>query len=503
MVFWRIFAGSKMESASVNIQRLSEFVVEHYGDDPSRLVLQKDKWPGIDVGAAASTLLCRRKLSSKAPLWATEPGLVMPLTLSAEQCSSAVTARHKADFIAEIFKRNRLSGSRSEAAEGPRVADLTGGLGVDSLEFSRIAEKVFYNEMNPLLSEAARHNFGVLGAWNIDVHSFETSMESLKVEGGNLGSLLEKFHPDVIFLDPARRDGCGNKVFLLEDCSPDILEIEQRLLEIAPSVVLKLSPMADVSMVVKRLGERRCREVQIIEAGGECKELLVKLGREDVKASGKRPCVVKAFNLDCDDEPLLEYEFALKAAEGAGNGSCCRLAGENEIESGAVLFEPGKALMKAGCFDLIGEKLGAAMLGHDTHYYIMDNGSLSLNADNVSDSLNAGNGSNSLNMSGEAISLTDGGKLFRILEVAPLSGKTIKAFGKTHPEAEVSARGVRMTSEELRKRMGCRPSERFHIFALHSDSQNGNLLLFTERIFPGSSEAKTFTDDAVKADEQK
>ncbi len=477
-----------MESKVLDIKQLSEFVTQHRSDDPARLALGKDKWPGIDVGAAVETLISRRKLARKAPLWAKTEGLVLPRSLSAEQCSSEVTARHKAGVIAGIFA-SECSEKEAEMRK-PRIADLTGGLGVDSLEFSRIAEKVFYNEMNPLLCEAARHNFSVFGAWNIEVHSFEATAETLA--SASLGRLLEEFRPDVIFLDPARRDGCGNKVFLLEDCSPDILEIKQRLLEIAPSVVLKLSPMADISMIVKRLGESLCSEVQIIEAGGECKELLVILSREDVNASGKRPCVVNTFNLDCADEPLLEYEFALKAAEGTGNGNCCRLAGENEIGSGAVLFEPGKALMKAGCFDLIGEKLGAAVLGHDAHYYIMDSGSLSNDADNGSDSHN-----------GETISLTYGGKLFRILEVAPLSGKTIKEFGKTHPEAEVSARGVRMTSEELRKRLGCRPSERFHIFALHADSRNGNLLLFTERIFPGSSETKTVTDDAVKANEQK
>ncbi len=490
-----------MESKVLDIKQLSKFVSEHCSDDPSRLALQKDKWPGIDVGAAAQTLISRRKLARKAPLWAKTEGLVLPRSLSAEQCSSEVTARHKAGVIADIFA-SKCCGEKAERRK-PRVADLTGGLGVDSLEFSRIAEKVFYNEMNPLLCEVARHNFSVFGAWNIEVHSFEAAAETLdnaveKAENveatekvgqapASLGRLLEEFAPDVIFLDPARRDGCGNKVFLLEDCSPDVLEIEGRLLGIAPVVVLKLSPMADISMVVTRLGEQRCREVQIIEAGGECKELVVILTRKDINASGERSCKIKAYNLDCADEPLLEYGFTLKAPDGTeeGNGRHCRLAKESEIVPGAVLFEPGKALMKAGCFDLIGEKLGAAVLGHDTHYYIMESCS--------SDSINAGDGSsyspdedNGFTSPDANISLMGAGKLFRILEVAPLSGKTIKTFGKTHPEAEVSARGVRISSEELRKRMGCRPSERFHIFALHEDCKGENLLIFTERIVQGN-----------------
>ena len=76
--------------------------------------------------------------------------------------------------------------------------------------------------------------------------------------------------------------------------------------------------------------------------------------------------------------------------------------------------------------------------------------------------------------------LKDSGKLFRILDIAEMSGKELKEFGKSHPEAEVTARGVRMTSEELRRRLSCKPSDRHHIFALHVDKTGKNLLFFTE-----------------------
>lgn len=79
-------------------------------------------------------------------------------------------------------------------------------------------------------------------------------------------------------------------------------------------------------------------------------------------------------------------------------------------------------------------------------------------------------------------SLKDSGKLFRILDFTEMSGKGVRDFARRHPEAEVTARNVRMSSEELRKRLGCRPSDRHHIFALHSDRPDRNLLLFTERI---------------------
>ena len=490
---------NREKNSSKNMDSLSEFIREHHGDDPDRLALQKAKWPEIDVAAAVSTLLSRRKLSRKAPLWATTDGLVLPRTLSAEQCSGEAAARHKALAIREFLGKQPW-----------RIADLTGGLGVDCLEFSNVAEAVLYNEMLPELAEAAEHNFRVLGARNIEISCFEASPVTLggaamrttnagngvpkgngmtecdkSNEGvfdydGGLRERLERFHPDVIFLDPARRDGCGKKVFLLEDCSPDILKIKDILLEIAPILALKLSPMADISMVLERLG-KECSELQIIESGGECKELLV-LMRRNIQASEQRDdCLIRVYNLDAGnledrkDSPVFEFR---RDEENDCTGP--HLTDAAEIVPGAMLFEPGKALMKAGCFRLIGQRFGASALGRDTHYYIL--------RENASDTAKAKSSATNISSATDLEHfcdrrcLKDYGKLFRILDIAEMSGKELKEFGKRHPEAEVTARNVRMTSEELRRRLGCKPSDRHHIFALHADTSGKNLLLFTKRI---------------------
>lgn len=485
---------NREKNSSKNMDSLSEFIREHYGDDPDRLALQKSKWPEIDVAAAVSTLVSRRKLSRKAPLWATTDGLVLPRTLSAEQCSGEAAARHKALAIRE-FLGKQLG----------HIADLTGGLGVDCLEFSNVAEAVLYNEMLPELAEAAEHNFRVLGARNIEISCFEASPVTLggaamrtsnagdDVPNGNgitecdksnegvfdydggFRERLERFHPDVIYLDPARRDGCGKKVFLLEDCSPDILKIKDILLGIAPILALKLSPMADISMVLERLGNE-CRELQIIESGGECKELLV-LMRRNVQASGQQDgCLIRVYNLDAGkDSPVFEFR---RDEENGCTGP--QLTDSAEIVPGALLFEPGKALMKAGCFRLIGQRFGASALGRDTHYYILRENASDM-AKTTSSATNISSATDREHFSGRRC-LKDSGKLFRILDIAEMSGKELKEFGKSHPEAEVTARGVRMTSEELRRRLSCKPSDSHHIFALHVDKTGKNLLFFTERI---------------------
>ena len=483
---------NREKNSSKNMDSLSEFIREHYGDDPDRLALRKAKWPGIDVAAAVNTLVSRRKLSRKAPLWATTDGLVLSRTLSAEQCSGEAAARHKALAIREFLRKQPW-----------RIADLTGGLGVDCFEFSNVAEAVLYNEMLPELAEAAEHNFRVLGAENIEVCRSEVNPRTLGVsaagttnasngvpngngmtdcdksnEGlydydGGLRERLETFSPDVIYLDPARRDGCGKKVFLLEDCSPDVLKIKDILLGIAPILALKLSPMADISMVLERLGNE-CRELQIIESGGECKELLV-LMRRNVQASWQQDgCLIRVYNLDAGkDSPVFEFR---RDEENGCPGP--QLTDSAEIVPGALLFEPGKALMKAGCFRLIGQRLGASALGRDTHYYILRENASDI-ATAISSATNISSATGREHFGGRRC-LKDSGKLFRILDIAEMSGKELKEFGKSHPEAEVTARGVRMTSEELRRRLGCKPSDRHHIFALHVDKTGKNLLLFTE-----------------------
>ena len=170
-----------------------------------------------------------------------------------------------------------------------KVADLTGGLGVDSWAFSEVAEEVLYNEMNPELAAAARHNFQALGATNIFIRNCEATADSLE-------EILGDFKPDVIFMDPARRDSVGKKVFLLEDCSPDVLKMLPQMFETSRFILLKISPMADITMVVERLDRtyesfldenhkggwngQWVREVHVVASCGECKELLILLDRE-------------------------------------------------------------------------------------------------------------------------------------------------------------------------------------------------------------------------------
>ena len=211
--------------------------------------------------------------------------------------------------------------------------------------------------------------------------------------------------------------------------------------------------MADISMVCDRLGEH-CREVHVVAAGGECKELLIWMDRE-----WQGEYTIKAVELHEDQDS----SFSFKPSE--EKASACISVDKNgvenlmtEAEGKYFLFEPGKALMKAGAFNLISTSYGLAKLGKSTHYYLID-----------------------AETAGNAGSIRGLGKLFRICRCLPLDKRSLKTAAAAFPKAEVTARNIPMETDTLRKKLGVTSSDDAHIFGLKSDSF-GNILLCTYRV---------------------
>lgn len=257
-----------------------EFILAHDADDLVRLALGRSRFSADveDFDLALTTLEARRKLRGKVPEWLALPSLRYPFRLSAEQCSSTGTARYKAAVA-------RAAVIRADAKDSA-IADLTGGMGVDSWAFSQLFGRVLYNEMKPELAQSAEYNFRALGVENVVVRNFVLGGMSgppehgpfLEADGGvPVREVLGDFRPDILYLDPARRAVDGRKVFRLEDCQPDVLSLLPDLLEACPLLLLKLSPMADITLVCKQLA---CvKQVHVVAAEGECKELLLLLER--------------------------------------------------------------------------------------------------------------------------------------------------------------------------------------------------------------------------------
>ena len=336
-----------------------------------------------------------------------------------------------------------------------KVADLTGGLGVDSWAFSEVAEEVLYNEMNPELAAAARHNFQALGATNIFIRNCEATADSLE-------EILGDFKPDVIFMDPARRDSVGKKVFLLEDCSPDVLKMLPQMFETSRFILLKISPMADITMVVERLDRtyesfldenhkggwngQWVREVHVVASCGECKELLILLDRE----------WRNGYSLTCREDGGT-LTFTSEEIAGAK-------AVYPDSTFARIIFEPGKSLTKAGVFNAVCERFGLVKLARFTHLYTI--------GEPLSDS----------ELEQRTAPLKDFGKVFYVKEILPLNKASMKNVGKRYPHSEVSAKNIPMSSDELRVRLKVRSGDDAHIFGARIETpyNEDNYLIVTE-----------------------
>jgi hypothetical protein len=440
---------------------IAQFVQEHLNDDTARLILDRAKWPEIDIDLAVNCIESRRKLKGKVQEWYDNPELIFPLKLSAEQCSSSSTGAYKAAFAKTIYERCiTVEGTQ----RGMRIADLTGGYGVDSWSFSKVADKVLYCEMLSVMCDAARDNFAALGSTNIQVENITVSPShhdsSCHPERSEGSSLLATFQPDIIYLDPARRSETGKKVFLIEECTPDVLTLKDELFTQSRNILLKLSPMADITMVCERLG-RCCREVYVVAMGGECKELLIWMDRE-----WSDEYTITAVELPSHLDSIYHREHSesiSEASETDVKATFCftpsdekaaqtSIATKEDITQANFLFEPGKALMKAGAFNTLCHRFGLKKLGRSTHYYII----------------------------GKEELVSGLGKTYQIISQGPLDKRSIKAAGAAYPKSEVTARNIPMDTDTLRKKLGITSGDDAHIFGLKSDTA-GNLLFITRR----------------------
>ena len=440
---------------------IARFVQEHLNDDTARLILDRAKWPEIDIDLAVNCIESRRKLRGKVQEWYDNPELIFPLKLSAEQCSSSSTGAYKAAFARSIYER---CSTVEDTQREMRIADLTGGYGVDSWSFSKVADKVLYCEMLSVLCDAAKHNFTALGATNIQVNNITISPSDsphhTEHSEGSLTHILDSFNPDIIYLDPARRSETGKKVFLIEECTPDVLTLNNELFTHSRHILLKLSPMADISMVCERLGQC-CREVHVVAMGGECKELLIWMDRE-----WSDEYTITAVELPSQLDSIYHREHSesvSKASEADAKATFyfspseekaahTSIATKEDIAQANFLFEPGKALMKAGAFNTLCHRFGLKKLGRSTHYYII----------------------------GKEELVSGLGKTYKIISQGPLNKRSIKAAGAAYPKSEVTARNIPMDTDTLRKKLGITSGDDAHIFGLKSDTA-GNLLFITRR----------------------
>jgi 16S rRNA G966 N2-methylase RsmD len=301
---------------------VQEFINRNLNTDVHRIALSKSHFPNVSAQELAEQISSKKKCEKKLPTWFNTQFIYYPPLLSVEQSSSETTASYKQALI-----------------KGDSVVDLTGGFGVDSYYFAKKAESVIHCEINAALSDIAKHNASVLNAVNI---SF------LPVDGLEyVRNVKEQF--GTLYIDPARRSNSG-KVFLLKDCTPNVVEHLDMLLSKTERIIIKTSPLLDISAGIKEL--KHVSEVQIISTRNECKELL--------------------FILDKD------YSGPIKICSVAINTTTKQVAFAETDEEPAILvdqeldqylYEPDVALLKSGKFNAIANHFGLRKLHLQSQLY--------------------------------------------------------------------------------------------------------------------------------------
>jgi len=154
----------------------------------------------------AEQITSKKKCKNKLPTWFATENIYYPNKLNIEQTSSEITAEYKANLI-----------------KGETIIDITGGFGVDCFAFSKTHKQVTHCEINSDLSQIVSHNYKQLKINNITT-----------IVGDGIDFIKNKnIKYDCIYIDPSRRDDLKKRVFLLEDCLPN-LPLNLDLLALTP-----------------------------------------------------------------------------------------------------------------------------------------------------------------------------------------------------------------------------------------------------------------------------
>lgn len=402
---------------------MKDFIQEHINDDVSSLLLAAKRFQGIDVPFASEQIEARRRLKDKLPEWYSDADIIMSGRVPAEQCSSEQTARFKRGIIA-----------------GRSLCDLTGGMGVDFWYMSQGMERAIYTERNAALCEAAEHNMASLASRLSQSGAPDaccghaTAATAYEFRCGD-GRDLPLPDVDVIYLDPARRAVDGSRVYAIEDCEPNVIAWQDELLAHACSLVVKLSPMVDISDMLRKL--KRVTDIYVIGARNECKEILVKAQGKDSESEAADSSV-QMHCVDFMPHTVISFDCAFPDAAPVRISHC----GVHRY-----LYEPDVTIMKSQAFGSLCERYGVGQLDYETHL-----------------------------MTADILIENFPGRRFEVLERIPNASRTLKQLRRSIPKANIATRNFILTADQLRSRTGIKDGGDVYLFGAKVRGQ-GDVLI--------------------------
>lgn len=382
---------------------IQDFIKNYNNTDSLSVLAKKAHFNEVSNLELLQQIEARKKCEKKLPTWFNSSNIYYPNKLNIEQTSSEETA---------LFKSNLVSGKS--------LIDLSGGLGVDSYFFAKKFLEVTHVELDPELSEIVQHNKTQLGATNLLCVAAD-SLSYLKTH--------EKTY-DCIYVDPSRRDSNKNRVFLLEDCEPNIPLHLDFLLSKSPQILVKTAPLFDIKKGLEEL--KHVKHLWVVALKNEVKELLWLIERDFIGQA-----TLHAVNLGTEQEP---FHFKLEE--------------EQQMESDfseplTYLYEPNSALLKTGGFKCIGNHHRIHKLHIHSHLYT------------------------SLNL------IPFPGRSFKVLETIPYHKTSLKSFKNT--QVNVATRNFKLTVAEIRKKHLLKDGGALYMF-FTTDLHNKAIVLVCEKI---------------------
>ena len=302
------------------------YIAENLKTDLTKLILKGSSFDAISVQELVNQIAAKQKSEAKLPTWFATENIYYPAKISIEQTSSEITANYKSQLVA-----------------GKSIIDITGGFGVDCFYFSKQFSKVIHCEINTDLSTIVKHNYQQLKV---------ATIETFAGDGIDFLKNTEQVF-DCIYVDPSRRNDVKGKVFLLKDCLPNVPEHIDFLFTKTNQILLKNSPILDISSAISEL--KFVKEIHVIAIKNEVKEVLFLLEKDYEKSIR-----IKPINLINEDSQKFEFDFNETVTS-------------NYAQPLTYLYEPNAAILKSGGFHQIASQLKVFKIHQHSHLYTSEN----------------------------------------------------------------------------------------------------------------------------------
>ena len=388
------------ELLNIDIQ---QFIINHLHEDPTKLILKGSPFPELEIQSIVEQIVAKKKCEKKLPTWYKTSNIYYPNQLNIEQTSSEITAKHKANLIS-----------------GNSLIDITGGFGVDSFYFTKKIKNIIHCEIDTELSKIVKYNYNKLQIKNI---------ETVAQNGLNYLESTNKRY-DWIYVDPSRRGKNKEKVFFLSDCQPNIPKYLDYLFQYTPNILLKLSPLLDITSSINEL--HSVEEIHVVAVKNDVKELLFLLrkgyeSKINIKTINIRPDHNQVFNSTVNSS--LQPTFS---------------------NPKSYLYEPNSSILKAGLFNDVSHKLGIDKIHNNSHLY-------------TSDKL-----------------IEFPGRRFEIDQVIPFNKKKLKKI-LPKQKANITTRNFPETVANIRKRTGIKDGGDVYLF-FTTNLRNRHIIIICSKI---------------------